>query len=760
MQTGQQENLESTGHISQPAEGLQRRLDNLISHIPDAVYSSKPDASGTTTFISKRWEEWTGYNREDFHRNHELWAECIHPDDRRDALDDYLRACREKTAYSHQYRIIHKDTGCIRWVKDQGTPCFDPEGNLLCFEGVVTDISQEKEYEEKLRSTRDAWAGIFESISDSVLVLDTGLRILDANKASINFLHMPKEQLLGKHCYELFHGTDHPPASCPHIKLLATKEPCFEEMDVEAFDRIFSVSVSPVFDEHGEIVKTIHIAKDITEQKKAKQALEESEARYRMAFNQAYQFSVLMDIDGIVLEANNLCYNVTNLKREQVVGKHIRDLPWWPEDTQECDAINEDIRLALDGQVAEREVVYIDKLGDLRQAERVIAAIYDANNRPIFLLGQALDITERKHSEKKIKRLAKFPSENPNPVMRIQADGKLTYHNAASSRIMAFSDINLDKRVPENILTIVNNVLGSHECENHEFNCGDDTFLLNFVPICDMHYVNIYGFNITARKKAEKERELLLKDLSRKNEELESIIYVSSHDLRSPLINISGYSSELQILAQAIETEVGNQSQPHSLNQQLETIIHQEIPECLEYISASTTKMRKLLDGLLRLCRIGKTELNLTCVDVDTLLKNVLDSMQYQIHQLHVSIDIKALPACMADAEQLSQVFSNLLDNAIKYRHLDRPLKIEINGNSTDNKAIYRICDNGLGIQSEYRKKIFEIFHRLEPQSGIEGEGLGLTIAKRVMDRMNGEIGVDSEYGQGSTFILTLPAAD
>ena len=477
-----------------------------------------------------------------------------------------------------------------------------------------------------------------------------------------------------------------------------------------------------------------------------------------MTFNQAYQFSVLMDIDGIVLETNDLFHKATDLSREDVVGKHFRDLPWWPEGNKEREAIDEDIRLALDGQVAEREVTYIDKFGHPRQAERVIAAIYDADNRPIFLLGQALDVTERKQYEEKIERLAKFPSENPNPVMRILCDGQLVYHNDASKRIMDSWYLDTYMQVPERILAIVNTVLDRQQCENQEFDCADRTFMLNFVPIADMGYVNIYGFDITGRKKAEKERESLLKDLSRKNEELESIIYVSSHDLRSPLVNISGYSSELQILAQAIEAEICVPQDHASLEHRLKGIIHQEIPECLAYISASTTKMRKLLDGLLRLCRIGRVELNFCRIDVNVILKTVIDAMQYQINQLNVTIDIQPLPPCFADSEQLSQVLSNLLDNAIKYRDPDRPLKIKIDGNTTDNKVVYRICDNGLGIQPEYWKKIFEVFHQLDPQSGIEGEGLGLTIAKRVMDRMNGEIGVESEHGQGSTFILSLPS--
>lgn len=759
MKTGQKENLDRTDTTTQPAEAFHDRLEKLISHLPNAVYSSCPDASGTTTFISKRWEDWTGYTEEDFHRDPKLWQQSIHPDDRQEAIEDYLKACHDKTSYCHQYRILHKDTGQLRWVKDQGTPCLDRDGNFVCFEGMVTDITQEKDYEEQLRSARDAWVGIFESISDSVLVLDLDSKVIDANHASLDFLQMTKEELIGRHCYELFHNTDGPPENCPHIKLLKTGKPCCEEMDVQSFGRIFAVSVSPVYDEHGKIVKTIHIAKDITEQRQSKQALEESEARFRMSFNQGYQFAVLMDINGIVIEANELCHKATALTREEVVGKHFRDLPWWPEGPKEPEAIDEDIALALAGHIAEREVTYIDRFGNRRQAERTIGAIYDSDQQPIFLLGQALDITERKRYEEKIERLAKFPSENPNPVMRIRSDGELIYHNTASDCILKWWNISPENRVPGQKLSIVKKALHSNQCENHEFDCKDGTYMLNFVPIAEMGYVNIYGFNITALKKAEKNQEQLLKALSHKNEELESIIYISSHDLRSPLVNISGYSSELETLAREIESEVNRRKTSGSSTERLTDIIQHDIPECLKYISAGTNKMDTLLDGLLRLCRIGRTELKFCCVDANMLLKTVLDSMQYQINEIHAHIEINPLPACIADPEQLSQIFSNLIDNAIKYRDPNRSLTIQIDGIPANHTVTYRIGDNGLGIQPEYHLKIFEIFHQLHPQSGIRGEGLGLTIAKRAINRMNGSIDVESEFGHGSTFILTLPAA-
>lgn len=266
--------------------------------------------------------------------------------------------------------------------------------------------------------------------------------------------------------------------------------------------------------------------------------------------------------------------------------------------------------------------------------------------------------------------------------------------------------------------------------------------------------------DITDRKTIEQERESLLHALAAKNEEMESIIYITSHDLRSPLVNINGFGTELENSFKKVREFIKDDGMiDKSALPELKMLLEQDIPESLEYIHASADKMEVLLRALLTLSRLGRVELKIAPINMSQLLDEICRSMQYQITESKVRIVINELPDCMGDKGQISQVFTNLLDNAIKYLSPERKGRIRVSGKVLKNRCIYCVADNGIGIVREHQDKVFEIFHRLAPLGTIQGEGIGLTAAQRILARQNGRIWLESEIGKGTKFYIELPAA-
>ena len=126
------------------------QYESLVQNIPATIYSSLPDEARTTAFISGRWEDWTGYTPEDFCRNDQVWCRSIHPDDRELAIERYREACQTGRDYVAEYRVVHKDTGEARWVRDHGVPVTDENGKLVRFCGVVTEIAECRQADEEL----------------------------------------------------------------------------------------------------------------------------------------------------------------------------------------------------------------------------------------------------------------------------------------------------------------------------------------------------------------------------------------------------------------------------------------------------------------------------------------------------------------------------------------------------------------------------------------------------------------------------------
>ena len=252
------------------------------------------------------------------------------------------------------------------------------------------------------------------------------------------------------------------------------------------------------------------------------------------------------------------------------------------------------------------------------------------------------------------------------------------------------------------------------------------------------------------------ELEHLMSELTEKNKELEQVVYVTSHDLRSPLVNIQGFSKELGYSLEELSTLLKSKDIPEEIKEKCSFILEEDIPDSLRYILSSTSKMDSLLSGLLKLSRVGRAATTFANVDMNELIGEINNAFEFHLKESGVEFRVGSLPPCWGNDVELNKMFSNLVSNALKYLDPERPGKIVINGRQEKSHVIYSIQDNGLGIAEEHQKKVFEIFHRLNPDD-TEGEGLGLTIVNKIVSLHNGKIWVESEPGKGSTFFISLP---
>jgi len=262
--------------------------------------------------------------------------------------------------------------------------------------------------------------------------------------------------------------------------------------------------------------------------------------------------------------------------------------------------------------------------------------------------------------------------------------------------------------------------------------------------------------DITEKKKAEKEQQRLTAELVVKNKELEQVLYITSHDLRSPLVNINGYSAELDYSLKELISSIENLDDPSIIKEKIAPLIKADIPKSLHYIQISVSKMEALLKGILTLSRLGSSPLKREEIDMNEMMIDVIDNHRFRLNELRIKTDVSTLPDCKGDSSQINQVFSNLLDNAMKYSDTERSSFIKISGYKNTHQSVYCMEDNGIGIAPEHKDKIFEIFYQLDPKR-VQGEGMGLTIAHKIIAKHNGKIWVESEMGKGSKFFVSIP---
>jgi PAS domain S-box-containing protein len=274
--------------------------------------------------------------------------------------------------------------------------------------------------------------------------------------------------------------------------------------------------------------------------------------------------------------------------------------------------------------------------------------------------------------------------------------------------------------------------------------------------------------DLTARVQAEEsvrrardELELRVRErtaeLEAANEEIRRFAYIVSHDLRAPLVNLQGFASELRTATHVLQ-DVLPAVLPHleaPAHADVAQALDQDIPEALDFIETSVTRMDHLIRAILHLSRLGHRELTFESLDMGALVHGTVQTLAHQIAQRQVQVTVEPLPTVSADRTAMEQIMGNLLANAVAYLAPGRPGEIVITGERHPGVTVFAVRDNGRGIATDDTPKVFEPFRRVGRQD-VPGEGMGLAYVRMLVRRHGGEIQCHSTLEVGTTFTFTI----
>lgn len=502
--------------------------------------------------------------------------------------------------------------------------------------------------------------------------------------------------------------------------------------------RLISWTNTVLTEPDGSVAYIVATGLDITERRKAEEALRRSEERYSHLFHNHHSPMLLIDpASGDIVDANPAASSFYGWSREELTRRKITDINILPpekthQEMRRTQNSSNGIRFFFQHRLAS---------GEIRDVEVYSGPVLTGEKELLFSIIH--DVTERKRIEDEIKNISLFPEENPDPVMRFDRQGKLLYANPASSLLLACWDSEVGEIVSSHVRQKVEEVFRKKISSEIEVNCSERIYELLLIYITGAGYVNGYGKDVTARRKAETALHEYAVRLQTANQELQAFAHIASHDLQEPLRKIQAFGERL--------------------NRQHQQNLDEEGLDYLQRMTSAAGRMDEMLRGLLTFARVTTQAKPAAHTDLNQIVQEALVALTLQIQQASGTITIDPLPQVDADPDQMRQLFYLLIDNALKFRPTGQSPEIFITGQvSEENDARWAeisVRDNGIGFDEAYLERIFQPFQRLHGRSEYEGYGMGLAISRKIVERHGGTITARSQPGEGATFIVRLPAA-
>ncbi|HLN54725.1 MAG TPA: PAS domain S-box protein [Bacteroidales bacterium] len=743
----------------------------LIKSAPTGIYEvdyRTPKLLSVNDFIC----EITGYSRE------ELLS--IHPsrllDERsnlifRDRIKNILSG--QKIADNVEYKIIGKD-GRELWADLNIKVFSEKEGSPVALV-IAHDITERKKAEEALRESEERYRLLHESLRDAFVLVDLNGKIIQFNEIY--------REMLGYTAGELYNltYTDLTPAKWHAAEEKIVKEQIlplgysdiYEKEYITKDGKVIPVELRTVLsrDAEGRPKGMWAIVRDITDRRKAEQALRESERKFRDMFDSAPINMALVRLDGSLIDVNDAAVKMHGFSsKEELLVNSSFDLV----DKAYHQKVAEGFAKALEaGHVHDIELIQLKKDGEKIYTLASATVMKDIQGNPYAFLAMVKDITERKKLEYELttysetleervrlrseqvmaerKRLLDVLETLPVRICLLTQDHKVVFANRSfrdafgDSKGVLCHEWCYNKKEPCEFCETFR-VLNTGKPHHWEVNTpGGEIIDVNDFPFKDIDgspLILKMNIDITVQKNAEeklrKSREHLEKlnaELVRSNRELEHFAYIASHDLQEPLRMITSFT---QLLTLKYEDKFDD-----------------EAKEYFGYVVDGGKRMYELINGLLAYSRISRQRITYSEVDLNSIIDIVKSNLALIIKERSCSIDCERLPRVNASHEQMIQLFQNLISNSIKFSQ--QTPRIHISARTEKKRYIFSVKDEGIGIERQYFEKIFQIFKRLMPRDKYEGTGIGLAICKRIIENHHGEIWVESEPGKGSVFHFTIP---
>ncbi|RUR72330.1 PAS domain-containing protein [Chlorogloeopsis fritschii PCC 9212] len=689
----------------------ERRYATLAQAVPVGIF--RTDAQGSFVYVNERWREITGLSFQD--ALGEDWIVALHPDDQERVASGWYQWVNTVSLdatcllpFQSEYRF-QRDDGTIFWVFGQAVAERENGCKITGFIGTITDITERKQAEAGLQKSEERLQLVIDAINDAIWDWDIVYNNCFCSKRFYQFLGLPpkeEQRHFYEFLYQLVHLQDRERFAELLYQHLELNQPCQMEVRLRQTNgsyNWFLIRGKAIRDAKGRPLRMLGALSDISERKRAEDELKQQHQRSQL-------------LAEITLKIRQ------SLRTEEILQTTVTEIQ----------------------KLLHSDRVLIFQLGHDGSGTVVQEAVVpDCNS----ILTQKLfepcfhQEYQEAYRQGRIHVVPNIATANLHPCHR-----EFLENLSVKAHIV----------VPIILRDTLWGLLIAQQClEPRDWS--------NFEIDLLQQLANQIGIALSQAQLLEQEMRQR-EELARSNTELEQFAYVASHDLQEPLRMVTSY---LQLLERKYKNKLDSKAD-----------------EFIAYAVDGASRMQILINDLLRFSRISTRAQPFETVDCNLILQQAIANLKVAIAESGAVIThTEALPQVIADATQLTQLFQNLINNAIKFKSELTP-QIEIGvtrvegigtrgqgDRETRGKGeefshsptpqipewLFWVRDNGIGIEPQYRDRIFVIFQRLHARGKYPGTGIGLAICKKIVERHGGRIWVESEAGQGATFYFTIP---